>query len=134
MNYLEILQYAWAYGPRIKAILDEASSNDDITTKIKKLSPTLASLLEQAGAAFFPAAAPAIHIVAGAIAAFDPDVTKWLQGALNKMLTPSPNLTVDGRYGPRTRAAVEQLQTKLGLKIDGVAGTITQAAITKILG
>ena len=68
-----------------------------------------------------------------AVAAFDPDVTKWLQGSLNVLLDPSPNLVVDGRYGTMTRNAVEQLQTKLGLRVDGWAGEITKAAIAAAL-
>ena len=40
---------------------------------------------------------------------------------------------VDGLYGPMTRNAVERLQIKLGLKVDGWAGEITKAAIAAAL-
>lgn len=40
---------------------------------------------------------------------------------------------VDGLYGPMTRTAVERLQAKLGLKVDGWAGEITKAAIAAAL-
>ena len=60
-------------------------------------------------------------------------MTKWLQGSLNVLLDPSPNLVIDGRYGPMTRNAVEQLQAKLGLKVDGWAGEITKAAVAAAL-
>lgn len=133
MNPLSILQLAFQYGPAVKAILDEASSNDSIVTKITALSQPLAAVLQGVGLQFFPQAAPALHVAAGAVAAFDPNVTKWVQGALNNLVTPSPNLVVDGIYGPKTKAAVEALQAKLGLKVDGWAGTVTQAAITALL-
>ena len=60
-------------------------------------------------------------------------MTKWLRGSLNALLDPSPNLLVDGLYGPLTRGAVERLQAKLGLKVDGWAGEITKAAIAAAL-
>lgn len=129
MNVLSILQLAIQWGPAVKAILDEAATNDDIITKIQKLSPGLASVLEGIGAEFFPQAASQLHLVGGVLAAFDPNTTKWLQGSLNVLLSPSPNLTVDGLYGAKTKAAVILLQTKLGLAADGIAGQLTQAAI-----
>jgi putative chitinase len=67
------------------------------------------------------------------IAAFDPNTTKWLQGALNTLLALNPPLAVDGQYGPKTKAAVEQMQAKLGLVVDGLAGKLTQAAIDAAL-
>jgi len=51
------------------------------------------------------------------------DEVKKLQTALNS--TGSYTLSVDGRYGPKTQAAVRDYQTKNGLKIDGIAGTET---------
>jgi hypothetical protein len=128
-----LIQLAIQFEPAIKAIIDEATTNDDIVTKIKALSPSFASVLEGLGAEFFPGAAPALHLIGGVIAAFDPNTTKWLQGSLNTLLSPSPNLTVDGIYGPRTKAAVVQLQTKLGLTPDGIAGMLTQSAIAAAL-
>jgi len=52
---------------------------------------------------------------------------------LNKLVTPSPNLVVDGIYGPKTREAVEAAQKKLGVTVDGWAGEITQGAIQTAL-
>jgi peptidoglycan hydrolase-like protein with peptidoglycan-binding domain len=73
-------------------------------------------------------------MLAGAIGAFDPNVTKWLQESLNKLLNPSPNLEVDGIYGPRTVEAVEALRQKLGLKAEGLEGQFIQAATIAELG
>lgn len=129
MDWLNILGLVIQYAPQVKQIIDEATSNDDITTKITQLSSPLASAIEGIGASLFPKAAPTLHLVAGAIATFDPNVTIWLQKSLNTLVTPAPNLTVDGIYGGQTKVAVEALQTKLGLSVDGIAGQITQAAI-----
>lgn len=129
MNVLSIVQLVAGLAPTVKSILDVATGNASIVEKIKEVSAPLAGILETVGEALFPKAAPALRIAAGAMAAFDPDITKWIQKSLNLLLDPSPNLEVDGLYGPKTRAAVEQLQESLGLTVDGWAGSITQAAI-----
>lgn len=133
MNILSIVQLVASLAPTVKSILDVAAGNASIVTKIKEVSVPLASVLDALGAELFPKAAPALRIAAGAMAAFDQDVTKWLQGSLNVLVEPSPNLVVDGLYGPKTRAAVEQMQAKYGLRIDGWAGSLTQAAIASAL-
>jgi peptidoglycan hydrolase-like protein with peptidoglycan-binding domain len=130
MDWFTIIPLVIKYGPLVKDIIDEAISNDDIVTKIKKLAGPIAPLLDSIGSQFFPAAAPALHIAAGAMAAFDPSITKWVQGTLNSVVSPSPKLTVDGLYGPKTKAAVKAFQKQLGLDVDGWAGQLTQAALT----
>jgi hypothetical protein len=52
-----------------------------------------------------------------------------LQQALNSKLNPSPGLTVNGEFGPRTRAAVIQFQEQVGITVDGVVGPQTMAAL-----
>ena len=53
---------------------------------------------------------------------------KQLQEALND-LGADPQLVVDGRYGPNTKQAVREFQTAAGIKVDGIAGPVTEAAI-----
>lgn len=122
------------YGP-VQTIIAEAQTNDDIITKIKKLSPGLASVLEGIGSELFPQAAPTLHIIGGLVASFDPSTVKFIQGGLNTLLGSalSPQLVVDGKYGPKTIAAVEQLQTKYGIKVDGIAGQVTQGLIQALV-
>jgi len=56
------------------------------------------------------------------------DNTRWLQEALND-LGWQPPLVVDGRYGPATTLAVKWFQSLASLKVDGIAGDVTRAAI-----
>ncbi|MGO9889107.1 MAG: peptidoglycan-binding protein [Solirubrobacteraceae bacterium] len=50
-----------------------------------------------------------------------------LQGRLSSIGdSPGP---IDGRYGPRTERAVERFQSAHGLRVDGIAGPITQATL-----
>lgn len=54
--------------------------------------------------------------------------TSQLQNSLN-LLGFRPVLTLDGRYGPRTKDAVRWFQTVNGLKVDGIAGPATMTVI-----
>lgn len=56
---------------------------------------------------------------------------KWLQDGLNKVQ--GSGLVVDGRLGPKTASAVWRFQTAQGLKIDGIAGSQTLAALKAAL-
>lgn len=51
---------------------------------------------------------------------------KKLQEALNKN---GYSLDVDGKFGPKTQAAVKDYQKKNGLKVDGVVGTKTWGSL-----
>jgi len=115
---------------QVKELLDKGSvTQQSLETAVPQIVPQLASL----GASLFPKVAPELQAVAAASATFDPNVTKWLQGSLNKLLTPSPNLEVDGVYGPKTQEAVEAAQKQLGIPVDGWAGEVTQGAIMAAL-
>lgn len=61
---------------------------------------------------------------------FGPAV-KGLQLRLNTRLRPSPKLSVDGRFGPGTEAAVLRFQAQARLVVDGVVGPRTQAALAR---
>ncbi len=55
-----------------------------------------------------------------------------LQNELNK-LGAKPVLTIDGKYGPATQAAVEAFQKTNHLTVDGIAGPITLKALDEAL-
>jgi|SRR5258708_25481942 hypothetical protein len=115
---------------KVKELLDKGGvTQQSLETAVPQIVPQLASL----GATLFPKVSPEMQTVAAASATFDPNVTKWLQVALNKLLTPSPKLVVDGVYGPQTREAVEAAQKRLGITVDGWAGEVTQGAIQAAL-
>ncbi|GLW58095.1 peptidoglycan-binding domain-containing protein [Kitasatospora phosalacinea] len=52
-----------------------------------------------------------------------------LQRQLNSELGQTYQLEVDGRFGPLTRDAVVWFQTCSGIKVDGIAGPQTRAAL-----
>ena len=54
------------------------------------------------------------------------DTVKSAQEALNKN---GANLAVDGKYGPKTRAAVKSFQQGHGLKVTGKLDKATLAAL-----
>lgn len=54
---------------------------------------------------------------------------RTLQERLNARVHPSPGLTVDGIFGPKTRAAVVAFQGQNWLDPDGIVGPITHAAL-----
>ena len=119
----EILRIA----PIVSSAVNTGISFNSIASVVQ--NPDILNVFTQLGSSLFPKAAPQFHAAAALVASYNPDYTKWLQNSLNALVSPSPNLVVDGHYGPKTRAAVEALQTELGLKIDGWAGDATSAAI-----
>lgn len=56
------------------------------------------------------------------------DDVRSLQEALND-LGATPQLSVDGRFGPATRRAVSEFQQAAGIVADGIPGPVTEAAI-----
>lgn len=54
-------------------------------------------------------------------------VVEWVQTRCNEIL--GTNLEINGEYDAATRKAVKELQDKLGLKVDGVAGYNTLQAL-----
>ena len=57
---------------------------------------------------------------------------KGIQLRLNTRLKPSPKLEPDGKFGPKTEAAVIQFQRSNGLAPDGIVGPKTRAALTAL--
>ena len=53
----------------------------------------------------------------------------YLQTLLNTLLSPSPNLTLDGVIGNLSKAAIKRFQTSSNLVADGIVGSKTKAAL-----
>ena len=58
----------------------------------------------------------------------NPRYIRWVQHSLNKLL--GPHLKVDGILGSATRRAIKRFQQRHGLRIDGIVGGKTEAALT----
>lgn len=131
MDFATIFSLAIKYGPLLSGIWTAATSNEQLTAKLKEVAAPLATVLEGVGAQQFPKAAPQLHIVAGLIATYDPNYVKWIQAGVNQIM--GTHLVVDGSYGSLTTAAVEALQAKYGLVVDGVVGLKTDGLIGALL-
>jgi peptidoglycan hydrolase-like protein with peptidoglycan-binding domain len=87
-------------------------------------------LLTQLGTTTFPGLSPD-KAPAAAATTLDVNGVKWTQTALNLLLNES--LKIDGVYGAATKAAVSKFQTANNLQADGWAGTKTADALRAAL-
>jgi|KBSSwiStaDraftv2_1062776.scaffolds.fasta_scaffold913136_3 peptidoglycan hydrolase-like protein with peptidoglycan-binding domain len=133
MNWLSLIPTLISAASAINTIVTIANGNSDIVSKIREVLPHLAEPLDALGGLLFPNVKPELRIAAVAMTQYDMNLNKWIQGALNIFLTPSPNLVVDGVYGPKTGAAVAQLQKQLGMTVDGWAGNLVQTALMQLM-
>ncbi len=118
----------WQFITALPKIQEAIRQGGNVLEVIQRLAPTILPLLQSLGTQFFPTVDPAKATQAGIDVVFDADGTMWVQNGLNK-LGQSPALTVDGKYGKATKAAVSAYQTSHGLKVDGWAGPKTSAAM-----
>jgi peptidoglycan hydrolase-like protein with peptidoglycan-binding domain len=118
--------------PRIKNAIDSSTNAKELGEGLAQLAPIAIPALERIAEDLFPNLRPHLRVVAGALAAFDPNKTLWVQRAINKIL-PSANVVEDGIYGADTYRGVMMLQEHFGLRLDGFAGDITKTAIRMAL-
>jgi hypothetical protein len=133
MDVMALLPYialGMKYGPQIIALIQSATSNQDLVTKLATLPSDAMTVIQQIGTVLFPNVKGELKSAAGAIAAFDHAWVLWVQKACNMLLTDTPKLVEDGLYGPRTQARVKILQKSLNMEvIDGWVGKLTRSAI-----
>ncbi len=136
MNWFALLPLILQYGPSTVAAIEQiwatATTNGDFVTKLEQELPQVASLANTIAKAFFPNAAPAVAQIAVTALTVNKKLVAYAQQACNLVLSPTPPLVVDGIYGPKTAAAVKQLQGQLGLTADGIFGKLSQAAVAKL--
>lgn len=133
MDWLALIPTLMSAASAVNTIITIAQGNSDVVTKVRETLPHLAGPLEAIGGLLFPAVKPELRIAAVAMTQYDTDLNKWVQAGLNAFVTPSPNLVVDGIYGPKTKAAVEALQKQLGMTVDGWAGNLVQLALMQLM-
>ncbi len=100
----------------------------------------LVNELASIGSALFPKLDPALHAAAAALLAAESHTgaVSWVQGALNiaqaaKVISFGPALVIDGRWGPKSTAALKALQTHLGLPVTGMFADAEYSALNAIL-
>lgn len=132
------MSFSFSLIPRFLAIKDRVAADLATGLSLKNIvhtitDPEILDALGGIAAESFPQVAPELRIVAAIATSFDTNGVKFVQNALNKLVSPSPNLDVDGHTGPLTIAAVKRLQEQLGLNPDGWAGDVTLTAIQMLL-
>lgn len=131
----ELIQLA----PKVVSAWNSTASNNGlakITAVVRQTS--IANVLAEIGAAEFPNLAPELHAAAAALAHLHSDNTAYAQDALNIIASTGyikldAPLVVDGKWGPKTKAAVVALQAKLGLPINGFLADAEYTAINALL-
>ncbi len=98
----------------------------------------IASTLAELGAQLFPKLSPELHAAAAALVVSHPNNTSWIQSAINVLastgyITLTAQLAVDGIYGPKTKAAVELVQARLGFAGTGFVADMEYNAIAALL-
>lgn len=61
------------------------------------------------------------------------DGVRWLQWYLNRLGYLDTPREIDGIFGSRTQAALENFQRDAGIRVDGIAGRVTRAALIAAL-
>ena len=111
------------------AICVLTTDNEDRSWRDDNEANQLCGVLAKAAYDHFnPTAAATARNQPLAVGAFG-EMVESLQRTLNVRLKPSPGLSVDGDFGPRTQAAVERLQTEAGLPVTGQVDAATWKAL-----
>jgi peptidoglycan hydrolase-like protein with peptidoglycan-binding domain len=142
MNWMSlligILPSLLSLAPKIISIW-EGTVDNSLTKVAATIQQTpIADVLAKIGAAMFPKLAPEFQAAAAALVHGHPNGTAYAQDALNIIASTGyinigASLKVDGYWGPKTKAAVEVLQTKLGMVANGFLGDAEYSVIGALL-
>lgn len=131
----ELIQLA----PKVISTWNSTASNNGLAkiTAVVQQTP-IADVLAEIGAVEFPKLAPELHAAAAALSHLHKDNTAYAQDALNIIASTGyikldAPLVVDGKWGPKTKAAVIMLQTKLGMPANGFLADAEYSAISALL-
>lgn len=132
---LEIVQAI----PSIKSAYDSAAGNT--LQKVQAALPAkLVNELANVGGQLFPNLSPELHAAAAALIIAHPNAVAYVQDALNIIASTGyfqlPNnqqLAVDGIYGPKTRAAIQAFETKVGIPVTNAITDALNNAIGAVL-
>lgn len=143
MNWMSlligILPSLLQLAPKVIAVWEGTASDNSLVKVVAVVQQTpIADVLAKIGAAQFPKLAPELQAAAAALVHGHPNGTSYAQEALNLIestgyIAYGPPLVVDGYWGPKTMAAVDALQTKLGLPVNGFLGDLEYSVIGALL-
>lgn len=143
MNWMSlligILPSLLQLAPKVIAVWEGTASSNSLTKVAAVVQQTpIADVLAKIGAAQFPNLAPQFQAAAAALVHAHPNNTAYAQDALNIIESTGyiqfgAPLKVDGYWGPKTFAAVQALQTKLGLPVNGFLGDAEYSVINALL-
>ena len=124
--------------PQIVSAWTRSSGNGLVKIAAVIQQTPVAKTLADIGATMFPTLSPELHAAAAALVNAHPDNTAYVQETMNfinstgYIALPAP-LVVDGSWGPKTKAAVEMLQAKLGVPATGFLVDAEYAALSVIV-
>lgn len=138
LTYLPVLIQLVGEIPNIRTAWNSAATGGMSAVNAVLQKTNLVAKLADIGSALFPKLDPALHAAAAALVVAHPNNTSWAQSALNLLadtgyIQMTGRLVVDGHWGPRTMLAVEALQTKLGLPVNGFIADAEYNAISGLL-
>ena len=123
----------WALIPKIMAAIElidriktALAGGKNVLEVLQEMGEEVLKFFTEVAQVLFPNLKPDQQAAAGVLMA-DTQAVKEVQSGLNTL--ENAGLTVDGAYGPLTKAAVTAFQTKHGLTVDGWAGKETNGKI-----
>lgn len=141
MNWIDLLPSILSLVseiPAIKAAWDASPLGGfAAVVNVVQKSPVVGTLAD-IGSQLFPNLNPTLHAAAAALVVAHPNNTAWAQTSLNLLASTGyfslvKPLVVDGIWGPKTMAAVEAVQAKLGLPVNGFIADAEYTAISSLL-